>query len=99
MITEYKDICLVCGAPAAETHHLVFGRGIRPLADEDGLMVPLCAKCHKEIHYSGTAAALSKILGQLQFEDEYMARASLYGINTREFAREAFRKRYGRSYL
>ena len=89
MITNYEKICVICGAPATEVHHLVFGRGMRPLADADGLTAPLCQKCHKDIHYHGTAAALSKIVGQMQFE----------ATCGKENPREVFRERYGRSYL
>ena len=87
MITEYKDICVVCGRPKEETHHLVFGRGMRKLADEDGLVIPLCNSCHDVLHECGVAGALSKIIGQLQWENEH------------DGSREDFRKRYGRSYL
>lgn len=87
MITQYKEICLICGKPASEIHHLVYGRGLRELALEDGLEAPLCGSCHKDIHYSGVAGTMSKIIGQLQWESEH------------EEGREGFRKRYGRSYL
>lgn len=100
MITEYSDICVICGKPKQETHHLVFGRGMRELADADGLTIPLCGECHKAIHYNGTAAALSKIVGQLQWEYEAMAEEyPMYLDTLRQGKREAFRKRYGRSYL
>ena len=94
MITEYKDICLICGKPKEETHHLVFGRGLRELADEDKLTIPMCNRCHKALHYNGLSANLSKIIGQLEFEIEQVKQ----GV-PQEVARENFRKRYGRSYL
>lgn len=94
MLTEYKDICLICGRPKQEIHHLVFGRGMRELAEGDNLTAPLCGKCHKELHYNGIAGAESKIIGQLVYEMDLVAQ----GI-PQEMAREQFRKRYGRSYL
>lgn len=95
MITEYKENCVICGKRAEEVHHLVFGRGIRELADKDGLTCPLCRKCHHEIHYNSTCAKMSKIIGQLEFEKNYIDD----GRASKELAREQFRKRYGRSYL
>lgn len=88
MITKYENICAICGRAKEETHHLVFGRGLRQLADEDKLTIPLCHDCHSDIHMNGTAAALSKMLGQIYWEKEHP-----------EQTREDFRKRYGRSWL
>ena len=94
MVTEYKDICAICGRPKEETHHLVFGRGKRNLADEDGLTIPLCSKCHSLIHQEGVAGALSKIVGQLWYELNLVNK----GIPP-AMARQMFRERYGISYL
>ena len=68
MLTEYKDICVICGRPKEHTHHLIFGWGMRKLCDDDKITCPLCEKCHEEIHNSGVAGGLSKIVGQLLFE-------------------------------
>lgn len=94
MITEYTGLCLICGKPKEEVHHLVYGRGMRNLAEEDNLKVPLCRTCHKSIHSNEVAGKMSKILGQMEFEMQRVAK----GI-PQEIAREEFRKRYGRSYL
>jgi len=94
MLTEFNNICLVCGKPKQEIHHLVFGRGLRELADKDRLTIPLCSECHREIHKNGVAAHLSKCLGQMEYEMEQVKK----GV-PQEVARESFRKRYGRSYL
>lgn len=94
MITEYKDICLICGRPKNETHHLVYGRGMREIADDDGLTVALCSNCHKEIHANGVAGKLSKIVGQLAFEIDRVEQGTPQAI-----ARREFRKKYDRSYL
>ncbi len=93
MVTEYKDICAICGKPKEHRHHLVYGRGIRPLADEDDLTMPLCGECHSMIH-SGIAGVLSKIIGQLLYELNLVKKGVPH-----EIARQMFRKRYGRSYL
>jgi len=92
IVTEYKDICFFCGAPAECEHHLLFGSGTRQLADKDGLKVPSCNKCHnmgqinERIHENPMAEKLSKMLGQAIYECK---------IGTRE----EFRRRYGKSYL
>lgn len=94
MLTEYNDICVICGRPKEDIHHLVFGRGLRPLATEDELLTPICRDCHDTIHKNGVAGGLSKIIGQLLFEMDLVKK----GI-PQDMAREQFRKRYGRSYL
>lgn len=94
MITEYKSLCLLCGAQAAHTHHLVFGRGIRPLADKSALTAPLCGRCHERIHTVDGMGTMSKIIGQLEWEKQAVEKG-----NTPDKAREMFRKEFGRSWL
>lgn len=92
IVTSYNGICFFCGDTAECEHHLLFGKGIRPLAEEDGLKIPSCNRCHnfgiliERIHDNPMAEKLSKMLGQAIYEKE---------IGTRE----DFRKRYGKSYL
>ena len=92
IVTDYAGICFFCGKPAECEHHLLFGNGIRELAEQDGLKVPACNKCHnmgkqiERIHENIIAEKLSKMLGQAIYESK---------IGTRE----EFRKRYGKSYL
>lgn len=92
IVTEYPDICFFCGKPAECEHHLIFGNGLRELADQDGLKVPSCNKHHntgdisERIHDNPMAEKLSKMLGQAIWESKYGTR-------------EKFRKRYGKSYL
>lgn len=93
MITKYGAYCLLCGLPRTEVHHLIMGTSGRKMADEDGLTIPLCNKCHREMHENGTANRLSKVLGQMAWERDYYAKGGS------QDARESFRSRYGRSYL
>jgi hypothetical protein len=93
IVTKYTDICIFCGAPAECEHHLLFGQGIRPLAEADGIKVPSCNRCHNlankaidRIHENPMAELLSKMLGQAIWEAHYGTR-------------EEFRKRYGQSYM
>ena len=102
VLTKYNGFCIFCGKPTQTDHHLLFGKGIRELAEEDGVKMPVCDVEHnmaggtRQIHDNSIAEKLSKIAGQLAWEKEYYR--SLYG-NEDDPAREAFRERYGRSYL
>lgn len=91
MITEYKDICIICGKPSECVHHLIFGMAKRDLADQDGLTMPMCNSCHNmgryRLHDNPMAESLSKMLGQAIWE----------GNNNHD--RERFIKRYGKSWL
>lgn len=92
VVTDYKDICYFCQAPRECWHHLIFGNGKREIADEDGLVIPMCNKHHnmgqvsERIHGNVMAEKLSKMLGQAIWEKHYGDR-------------KEFMKRYGRSYL
>ncbi len=92
IITDYENICFLCGRPAEGEHHLLFGTGKRRLAEEDGLKIPICNQCHTlgvvtgRIHDNPMAEKLSKMLGQALYE-------------TRIGSRQEFMKRYGKSYL
>lgn len=44
---EYARYCFFCGSPNVNgEHHFMFGRGMRQLAEEDGLKAHTCDKCH-----------------------------------------------------
>ena len=101
IVTDYPDICIFCNGYAEEEHHLLFGYGIRPLAEKDGIKVGMCRKCHTSaakvsdrIHDNPSAEKLSKIAGQLAWEKHEVAQGC-----SEEEARKRFRKRYGVSYL
>lgn len=99
-VTEYNDYCLFCGKPTEAKHHLVYGKGNRALAEKDGLTIPCCNNCHNigevlnRIHDNPMAEVLSKMMGQLAWEKGAVATGM-----KEEKAREAFRARYGESYL
>lgn len=94
-------ICALCGKPSECTHHLCGGSGKRKISDEDGLTIPLCNECHNmavkpedRIHGNPVAEKLSKMLGQIAWEKDYVSK----GGNEDE-AREAFREKMGKCYL
>lgn len=92
IVTEYTNICAICGKPIDCEHHLIFGNGLKPLAEEDGIKIPICNNCHtlaggkNQLHENPVAERLSKMLGQAIWEQHYGSR-------------EDFRLRYGKSYL
>lgn len=112
IVTKYSGICAFCGKPAEAEHHLVFGSAMRALSDKDGLTVPVCNKCHNLreksgmandtmiIHNNSMAEIMSKMIGQLAFEKQFYKNVcdAIRGDDA-DPAREAFMKRYGRSYL
>lgn len=103
IVTEYEDISAFTAAPADCKHHLVFGTGLRELADKDGLWIPLTNAEHNmspyglsyQVHENFAAEKLSKIAGQLAWEKNAIFQT---GCNPTE-ARIFFRQRYGISYL
>lgn len=103
IVTEYTNISAFSQNPRECDHHLIFGSGLRKLADEDGLTIPLTNKEHNlgndtaKIHGNQAAEKLSKMVGQLAYEKEFYKKA--LGAGEEDPAREAFRKRYGISYL
>lgn len=103
MITHYNDYCLICGRPRTDMHHCLKGNKQRRFADEDGLIIPLCKEHHTgimSVHMIKELNVLCEIIGQLQFEKDYITKKTeLPFDDLSEEAREAFRSRYGRSYL
>lgn len=103
ILTDHEHISAFSCARAECRHHLIFGSGLRQLAEEDGLWIPLTHSEHNmsrdgrlyHIHENATAEKLSKIAGQLAWEKHAI---STFGYSEEE-AREAFRNRYGISYL
>ena len=108
IITKFENISAFSQGPAECTHHCIFGRGLRELADEDGLWIPLKNCEHNmsskgtiyQIHGNPAAEKLSKMVGQLAWEKHYIAeKYSVPFEDIEEEAREAFRDRYGQSWL
>ena len=106
IITKYDDISAFSGAPKECDHHVIFGRGVRDLAEQDGLWIPLTNFEHNmsnkgtiyQIHDNPAAEKLSKMLGQMAWEKHWIAeRYSVPFSDIEEEAREAFRNRYGQS--
>lgn len=113
ILTEYTELSAFSASAKECDHHLIFGSGLRKLADQDGLILPLTNSEHntgaipERIHDNPAAEKLSKMLGQVAWEEQYMAKAlealckgmKMTATDWKREAREAFRKRYMISYL
>nr|DAE92110.1 MAG TPA: Recombination enhancement, RecA-dependent nuclease [Myoviridae sp. ct5xZ3] len=109
VVTEYKEICAICGRTTEAEHHLIFGTSDRNLAERDGIKIPICNNCHNmgqrscRIHDNPMAEKLSKISGQLAWEKEWILNELIQDKNQRKKikreAREKFRERYRQSFL
>lgn len=103
IITNDLEHDVITGEDGVVIHHCIFGNGLRKLADEDGLIIPLTPFHHNcadymipaSIHGGVITERLSKMVGQLAWEKEYYRKLSFEN----DPARDAFRRRYGRSYL
>jgi hypothetical protein len=88
IITDDMTRCYNCGSTCGiQKHHAIYGSANRKLADEDGLIVPLCHACHDSLHRLNPQMAC-RIKREAQ-----RAWESVFGD------REAFLARYGRSWL
>ena len=99
---EYAMYCFFCGTPSIHgEHHFLFGRGIKNLAEEDGIKAHTCDRCHvcgnklERVHDNPMAEKLSKMFGQAIYERNVIASGE---VKTIDAAREMFRKRYGQCY-
>lgn len=108
IITNYDKISTFSGLPAECEHHVIFGGALRKLADEDGLVIYLANHEHNmspkgtiyQIHGNIAAEKLSKMLGQMAWERNYLIKKyELPFENLSDEAREAFKNRYGKSFL
>lgn len=102
---QYKtNYCDICGKNKYEldTHHLINGSN-RKLADQDGLTVEICRTCHSTVHNIPSVERLSKMLGQSQWEFNYLlnkfCNSEVDKAVAMTEAREMFRKRYQNCYL
>lgn len=80
--------CFICGtASHLQTHHCVHGYH-RRFADDNGLTVPLCVRCHHNVHNGKT---------ELDIQLKRIAQAAYEG--TRQNGREEWMEHIGRNYL
>ena len=97
-INTREDGCYICGRNGYLELHHIFGAANRKHSTEDGLCVYLCRPCHNEppngVHFNKERMDALRRYGQTLYENNLIAEGK-----TRQEAREAFIKRYGRNYL
>lgn len=87
---EHNNICYLCHIwnYSLDRHHLLTGVRHRTLADDDGLYIYICRKCHNNlhssIHYIDKLEEL-KQMAQRKYEETH--------------TRDEFVERYKKSYL
>ena len=96
-IMQSRKECLVCGSGNVEQHHVLFGNPRRKYADQDGLWVWICRKCHEtnkdSVH-----------LDPSHIKDHYLQRLAQETLIKQyvrqgypaDVARDMFLQRYGR---
>ncbi len=98
-ITPYMDNCIICGKPAA-WHHVLHGHKWRKLADDDGLVLPLCPEHHQysdvSAHVNHVVDMLCMIIGELAFERNQLADGK---AKSAEDAQKQFLARYGKKFI
>lgn len=66
------NICYLCKmAPPSEMHHIMHGTANRKIADQYGLVVPLCQSCHRKLHNKGIGYWELKRQAQEWFESDH----------------------------
>ena len=93
-----RQPCSMCGRYEYTERHHIFGGANRKFSEQDGLVVDLCHKCHNEppngVHFNKKRMEYLHKYGQNKWEILAMRNGM-----TEADARQAFMKRYGRSYL
>lgn len=103
ILTKYNGVSPMCHSPAECSHTLIWFNHGEDKAREDGLMLPLKKREHKEskvgkvwqIHGNPVAEKLSHMLGQVAWEKHLIAQTGC----SEDEARNQFEARYGESYL
>lgn len=83
------DVCVVCGSPYVQKHHIMYGTASRKKADRYHYILPLCREHHTGatgIHHDREMAVEWMKLAQEHFEKHYGSR-------------DDFIKEFGRSYI
>ena len=83
------NVCVVCGSPYVQRHHIFYGTANRKKADAYGYIIPLCAEHHTGrhgIHFDPDMANHWKVIAQEHFERHHGTR-------------EDFIREFGRSYI
>lgn len=87
VLVEDMEHCVECGHENPQEHHVFYGTANRKISDQDGMIIPLCLRCHANLHNdpNKTLDRKWRHIAQAKYEETH--------------TREEFRKRYGKSYL
>ena len=104
IITKYPNFCIICGRPANEGHHCPYGSANHKIADSEHLIIPLCDEHHRNgkmaAHKCHEVDVLLHIISQLTWEKRYIAeKRGLPFEPIEDEAREAWRKKFGQSWI
>lgn len=81
---DREDRCFLCGSRAQHVHHCLHGIR-RKKADQYGLTVHLCFRCHQRLHDLG--------------ENDLILEQVAERIFVREYGFELFMREFGKNYL
>lgn len=70
IITDDLDHCYLCGMNKQHLHEVIFGKN-RVNSMKYGLVIPVCMKCHNEIHNNNELDKKLKRIAQQKFEENY----------------------------
>lgn len=85
IMTKDYEHCFVCGKTAQQWHH-VMNKSDKKKAEKYGLLIPVCAKCHSEIHDKNN---------ELNYELKKIAQADFL----MEHSGSLWLKEFGKNYL
>ena len=103
-LTDDIEHCYICGAAPVQFHH-IFGGGNRDISTADDMFVALCWECHSKLHVERSQQMSYRLKREaqdkweLQYIDEHSDGTIQSYVDASHKARDAFRKRYGKSYL
>ena len=82
LFTEDLKTCILCKRPAVNLHEIYEGRNRQNSMKYDEVL-PVCYRCHLEIHRNSVLSSIWKVKGQIAFEKAYpdLDFLSIFGRN------------------
>lgn len=85
--------CYICKRTGElQVHHCIHGNANRKRANEDGLWVYICQRCHTLLHDKGMHDKRIQAIGQRRWMETFYP-------GDKDKALEEWHKRYGKSFL
>jgi len=70
ILTNDLNLCIICGSKKEHLHEVFFGCS-RQLSIKYGIVIPLCSKCHTEMHRNIEWQDYWHKKGQIRFNEVY----------------------------